>query len=164
MVAGHARHVTEVRFAHSPGRFDPAYLNSLRAFDAAFVLDLGNGTRGIIAVTTLYYDWLKPEIPKPRNVARYLEVADRSGVFAPGATDQVKGRSELAVMWLEHLLLLSMLQHASGAWTWGRYVIVHPAGIVDQSTFATMTLEELLDSHALPKATEAAVRTRYAAQ
>ena len=170
--------VTEVRFAHSPGRFDPAYLNSLRAFDAAFVLDLGDGTRGIIAVTTLYYDWLKPEIPKPRNLARYLEVADRSGVFAPGATDQVKGRSELAVMWLEHLLLLSMLQHASGAWTWGRYVIVHPAGnvdvvagcdryrglLVDQSTFATMTLEELLDSHALPKATEAAVRTRYAAQ
>ena len=30
--------------------------------------------------------------------------------------------------WLEHLLLLSMLQHPSGEWTWGRYVVVHPAG------------------------------------
>jgi hypothetical protein len=167
--------VVEVRFAHSPGRLDPAYLNSLRAFDAAFVLDLGDGTHGMVAVDTKYHDWLKPEIPKPTNLARYLEVADRSGVFAPGATDQVRGRSELAVMWLEHLLLLSMLQHESGAWTWGRYVVVHPAGnidvaagcaryrglLVDESTFATITPEGLLDSHAMPKATEAAVRARY---
>ena len=43
--------VSEVRFAHSPGRFDPAYLNSLRAFDAAFVLDLGDVTRGSWAST-----------------------------------------------------------------------------------------------------------------
>ena len=34
-------------------------------------------------------------------------------------------------MWLEHLLLLSMLQHASGTWSWGRYVVVHPAGNID---------------------------------
>ena len=31
----------EVRFLHSPGRLDPEWLNSLRAFDAAFVLDRG---------------------------------------------------------------------------------------------------------------------------
>ena len=31
-------------------------------------------------------------------------------------------------MWLEHLLLLSMLQHPSRTWSWGRYVVVHPAG------------------------------------
>ena len=37
--------VREVRFAHSPGRFDPAFLNSLRAFDVAVVLDVGDGTR-----------------------------------------------------------------------------------------------------------------------
>jgi hypothetical protein len=167
--------VTDVRFAHSPGRFDPAYLNSLRAFDAAFLLDLGDGRRGIIGVETKYHEWLKPEIPKPSNLARYLEVASRSAVFAPGATDQVDGRSELAVMWLEHLLLLSMLQHPSAGWAWGRYVVVHPAGnldvvagcdryrglLVDQSTFATLTLEDLLDSHALPKATETAVHARY---
>jgi hypothetical protein len=34
-------------------------------------------------------------------------------------------------MWLEHLLLLSMLQHVSGSWNWGRYVVVHPAGNSD---------------------------------
>src|SRR6266516_4005314 len=36
--------VCDVRFAHSPGRFDWAYLGSLRSFDAAFVLDPGDGT------------------------------------------------------------------------------------------------------------------------
>jgi hypothetical protein len=67
--------VAEVRFAHSPGRFDPAYLNSLRAFDVAFILDLGDGTQGIVGVDTRYHERAKPEIPKPSNLWRYLEVA-----------------------------------------------------------------------------------------
>jgi hypothetical protein len=164
-----------VRFAHSPGRFDPAYLNSLRAFDAAFALDPGDGTRGVVAVDVKYHEWAKPEIPRPENLARYLEVAERSAIFAPGAIDAVEGRSELAVMWLEHLLLLSMLQHASGNWSWGRYVVVHAAGnsdiaaavgrytdlLADRSTFSSMTIEELLGSGALPSKTAAALRERY---
>jgi PD-(D/E)XK nuclease superfamily protein len=123
--------VCDVRFAHSPGRFDPAYLNSLRAFDVAFVLDLGDGTHGIVGLDINYHERIKPEIPKPSNLSRYLEVAERSGVFGAGAIDAVKGRTDLAVMWLEHLLLLSMLQHVSGSWNWGRYVVVHPAGNSD---------------------------------
>lgn len=167
--------VSEVRFAHSPGRLDPAYLNSLRAFDAAFVLDRDDGTHAIVAVDVNYHEWAKPEIPKPSNLARYLEVAERSRAFRAGATDTVKGRSELAVMWLEHLLLLSMLQHVSGAWTWGRYVVVHPTGnfdiagacaryrdlLADESTFSSMTIEELLDANALPPEATAALRDRY---
>jgi hypothetical protein len=167
--------VSEVRFAHSPGRLDPAYLNSLRAFDAAFVLDLDRGTQGIVGVDTKYHEWMKPEIPKPSNLARYLEVAERSGIFKDGVLDWVEGRSEFTVMWLEHLLLLSMLQHVSQTWTWGRYVVVHPAGnsdvadacaryrdlLVDESTFSSMTLEELLDANVLPPQTTAALRERY---
>ena len=41
--------VADVRFEHSPGRLDPAYLNSLRRFDAAFVLDGDGGPQGIVA-------------------------------------------------------------------------------------------------------------------
>ena len=166
---------TEVRFAHSPGRLDPAYLNSLRAFDAAFVLDLGDGTNAIVGVDTRYYDWTKPETPRPDNMWRYLEVAERSGAFRPGATDALEARSELCVLWLEHLLVLSMLQHGSGAWAWGRYVVVHPAGnsdyveacyryrglLSDESTFSSVTLEELLDAKALPAETTMALRDRY---
>jgi len=167
--------VCDVRFAHSPGRFDPAYLNSLRAFDIAFVLDLGDGTQGILGLDTKYHEWAKPEIPRPSNLGRYLEVAERSGAFAPGATDAVSGRNDLAVMWLEHLLLLSMLQHVGGTWTWGRYVVVHPAGntdfadacaryrilLADDSTFSSVTLEDLLASDVLPRRTAAAIRERY---
>ncbi len=167
--------VSDVRFAHSPGRFDPAYLNSLRAFDAAFVLDLGDGTRGIVGVGVRYHEWAKPETPKPSNLWRTLDVAERSGAFAPGATDAVKGRSELCVMWLEHLLLLSMLQHVSGEWSWGRYVVVHPAGnsdfaeacaryrtlLADESTFSSITVEELLDADVLPAQTTVSLRDRY---
>jgi hypothetical protein len=167
--------VRDVRFAYSPGRFDAAYLNSLRSFAAAFVLDLDDGTHGIVALDVEYHERAKPEIPKPRNLRRYLEVAERSGVFKPGATDAVEGKSDLAVMWLEHLLLLSMLQHESGAWSWGRYVVVHPAGnsdyadacaryrdlLADESTFSSVTVEELLDARVLSAQTTAALRDRY---
>jgi hypothetical protein len=160
--------VVEVRFLHSPGWLDPTYLNSLRAFDAAFVLE-----RGIVAVDVKYHERAKAEIPKPENLARYVEVAERSGAFADGAIDVVKGKSDIAVMWLEHLLLHSLLQHENGAYAWGRYVVVHPAGnsdvadmadryrklLADDSTFATLTLEALLDSDVLPAAT--ALRERY---
>jgi PD-(D/E)XK nuclease superfamily len=167
--------VSDVRFAHSPGRFDPAYINSLRAFDAAFVLAQRDGTQAIVAVDVKYHERLKAEIPRPSNLRRYLEVADLSGVFRPGATDQVKGKSDLCTTWLEHLLVLSMLQHPTGAWEWGRYVVVRPAAntdfadacsryralLVDQSTFASVTLEELLDAGALPARTATALRDRY---
>jgi PD-(D/E)XK nuclease superfamily protein len=78
-------------------------------------------------------------------------------------------------MWLEHLLLLSMLQHPSGAWTWGRYVLVHPEGntdfaeaieryrglLADDSTFGSITLEDVLDAGALRPSTIKVLRARY---
>jgi hypothetical protein len=166
--------VREVRFAHSPGRFDVTYLNSLRQLDVAFVLDLGDGTSGVLGVGVGYHERNKREIPKPENRWRTEEVLHRSGVFRPAALDVFDG-SDLTVMFLEHLLLLSMLQHPSGAWSWGRHVVVHPAGnvdrvdacarydalVADRSTFAVTTLEALLAAGALPAATEAAVRARY---
>lgn len=76
---------------------------------------------------------------------------------------------------LEHLLLLSMLQHESSRWSWGRYVVAYPAGnsdfaevsnrytdlLTDHSTFASATIEELLDTGALPLETATALRERY---
>src|SRR5205823_12212759 len=97
----------------------------------AILLDLGGETQGIVALKTKYHDRIKPETPKPKNLRRYRAVAETSGVFKAGAIDAVKGRTDLAVMWLEHLLLLSMLQHGSGTWNWGRYVVVHPFGNSD---------------------------------
>lgn len=166
--------VTDVLFEHSPGRLDLAYLGSLSAFDAAFMLDLGDGTKGIVGVEIKYHERVKPETPKPIRLWRYLEIAQRSGLFGPGAIEAVNG-TDLLEMWLDHLLLLSMLQHPSGAWQWGRLVHVFPAGntdfvdacagykslLADESTFASITLDALLDSGALPKDTTAALRDRY---
>jgi hypothetical protein len=166
--------VSEIRFAHSPGRFDPAYLGSLRAFDAAFVLDLDDGTHAIVAVDIEYHEQARSAIRKPIGLTRHLEVAERSGAFESGTVEAVD-RTDLLVMSLEHLLLLSMLQHESGAWTWGRYVVLHPAGntdfadacgryralLVDRSTFGSATLELLLDAGVLRPRTVAALRERY---
>jgi len=158
-----APNVDAVHFSHSPGWLDPGYLGSLRSFDALLVLDDG----GIVAVDVKYHERAKSEQPKPENLWRYREVAERSGVFVRGAIDELAGRSELAVLWLEHLLLHSMLQHESGRWRSGRFVVVHPAGnsdvaglcaryrelLDDDSTFAELLLEELPMS--------SAVRQRY---
>ena len=167
--------VEEVRFLHSPGRLDDQWLNSLRQFDAAFVLRLKDGSHGIVAVDVTYHERLKAETPKPENLWRYGEVHERSAAFRPEAFDRVKGRSDLWSPWLEHLLLLSMLQHPSGAWTWGRYVTVHPAGnvemadrsvryaelLADATTYRSTTLEEVLGAGVLPSPELRALRDRY---
>lgn len=169
--------VSDVRFLHSPGRLDPQWLNSLRAFDAAFVLARDDGTNGIVAVDVTYHERLKPETPKPENLWRYREVHERSAAFTPEAFERVKGRSDLWSPWLEQLLLFSMLQHPSGAWTWGRFVIVHPAAnvemadmchryrelLADRATFRSTTLEEVLASGALSSRAVRMVRERYLA-
>ena len=112
---------------------------------------------------------------RPGNLARYGEVAGRANVFVPGAIDTLKQRGDLCVMWIEHLLLFSMLQHPSDGWTWGRYIVVHPAAncdladacsryhalLADETTFTTMTLEHLLDTTPLTGSTVAALRDRY---
>jgi len=166
--------VREIRFAHSPGRLDRSYLNSLRDFDAAFVLVAGGGSRAVVAVDVKLFERNKGEQVKSSNAARVMEVCERSDVFTPEVR-RLLGRTDLAVLWLEHLLLLSMLQHESREWAWGRYVVVHPADnadvvdllaryrsyLADDSTFASMTLEDLFASRALPAATTRALRARY---
>jgi hypothetical protein len=168
--------VCDVCFAHSPGRFDWSYLGSLRSFDAAIVLDLGDGTRGIVAFDVKYHEHAKSAIAKPIGRPRQREVAANAGIFELGAVDAVD-RSDLLPTCLEHLLLLSMLQHESGQWSWGRYVVVLPVGngdladvcarygelLTDRSTFSSITLEELLNSGAYPQGVLTALRMRYIA-
>ena len=166
--------VSEVHFVHSPGRFDPGYSNSLRSFDAMFVLDLPDGTNGALAIDLTYREVAERRGVKPDHMPRFGEVHDRSGAFTSGALDAVNP-SKISMIWLEHILLLSMLQHESGRWTWGRYAIVHPEGntdiaeradeyrklLVDDTTFTTATIEDLLAAKALSTRTTSAIKRRY---
>jgi hypothetical protein len=167
--------VVEVRFLHSPGRLEPEWLNSLRQFDAAFVLARQDGSHGIVAADVTFHERLKAETPKPENLWRYREVHERSAVFRPEVFDRLKGRSDLWEPWLEHLLLLSMLQHGGGEWTWGRYVTVHPADnvemadrsvryaelLADATTFRSTTLEDVLGNGILSTPAVRVLRDRY---
>ena len=75
--------VKDVRFAHSPGRLDPAYLGNLGSFDVAFILELGDGTDGILGLVTRYHERVERRLPKPARLPRYIEITERSGAFAP---------------------------------------------------------------------------------
>jgi hypothetical protein len=166
--------VSEVRFEHSPGWLDADYIGNLSSFATAFVLDRDDGSRGVIGVVTPYHDQVRREIPKPARLPRYVEVTRKSGIFKPDAVDAVNA-TDLLVTWLRHLLLLSMLQHPSGEWTWGCLVTVHPEGnvdysdacrryrnlLTDDSTFVSMTLEDVLEAEVLPARLHNAVAERY---
>ncbi len=167
--------VRSVRFLHSPGRFGPALLNSLRDFAVFFELGPSERGAGFVAVDLKFFERNKAEIPKPENLSRVCDVAEASGVFERDAVDHLGGRTEHCVMWLEHLLALAMLQHPSGRWTWGRYVVVHHRAnpdvsrlldsyggfLRDSTTYRAVGLDELLGEKVLPPSTEHAVRDRY---
>lgn len=167
--------VCDVRFEHSPGRLDLAYTGSLVAFSVAFVLDLGDGTRGIIGVEVRLHERMNAETPKPERAVHYATVAKKSRVFRPNAISALTRRSDLLVTWLTHLLVLSMLQQRDGEYAWGRFALVYPAGntdyagaaeryragLADPSSFAPVTIEELLKTSVLPKRSTTALRKRY---
>lgn len=168
--------VATTKFEHSPGRRDASFLGNQSAFDVSFHIDTGQRTRAIIGVETKYHEHAKPErIPRPVALNRYAEVTERSGVFVDGWRAALVG-TELQQIWLDHLLILAMLQHPSGTWRWGRFVLAYPsenpsfaraaaaygAVLRDADTFESRTLESLVESPAvLPAATRAAVLERY---
>jgi hypothetical protein len=166
--------VSEIKFEHSPGRLDPAYLGNRSAFDAAILLDCGDGSNGIIGIETKYHERTAAEAASSSRLARYIEVSNSSGIFRPGAIDTLIG-TDLQQIWLDHLLVLAMLQHPDHRWTWGRFVLVHPRGNTDfaqacvryrellttDKTFGSVTLEDLLNSGALKASTSAVLRARY---
>jgi hypothetical protein len=163
-----------VRFEHSPGRRDPAFLGNRSAFDVAFEIATGDD-RAIVGVETKCHEHAKVEpAPKPSALARYEEIADRSGVFVDGFRQRVVG-TDLQQIWLDHLLVLAMLQHPSRRWTWGRFVLVYPAAnpsfaraaasyralLRDGSTFEARSLEELHVEETLGPETARALWERY---
>lgn len=168
--------VSAVEFEWSPGRSrNGEYLQNRSAFDVAFILDPGNGKKGVIGVETKYHEHAVPmKQTSDKRMERYRNVARESGVFAPGATEKIIG-TELQQIWLDHLLALSMPLHPSEEWTWVRFVLVHPNGnpsfrrageeyrtlLRRSESFAINTIESLLDANVLPSEMVGRFRERY---
>lgn len=167
--------VEDVRFEWSPGRRDPRFLNNRSAFDVAFILDHPDRGRGVVGVETKYHEHANAETPPSDDrLDRYVEVTKASGIFAAGAVDQLIG-TDLQQIWLDHLLVLSMLQAPGEGWAWGRFVLVAPARIpsfseaaaryqaclTDNATFAAVTVEVVLAAGALSAQRRAAFSDRY---
>lgn len=132
----------ELLFEHSPGRRDPAFLGNRSAMDVAFEIVHERG-RAVVGVETKYHEHARAEPPpRPEALARYVELTERAGIFARGWRERLIG-TELQQLWLDHLLVLSMLQHPSRRWTWGRFVLVHPASNPNMAAAAARYRETL---------------------
>ena len=165
-----------VRFEHSPGRRNVLFLGNRSAFDVAFEIEIGAGQCGIIGVETKYQEHTKIEPPPNTHaLARYTVITECSMAFFSDWRNRVVG-TELQQIWLDHLLVLSMLQHPSGRWSWGRFILVYPEGnssfaraansyrevLKDKSTFEPRTIEDLIQtSNALDPTTAFALQRRY---
>jgi len=169
-------HVREVLFEWSPGRrLAGQYLENGSAFDVAFELVLKDGKRGILGVETKYHEDCKREnVPNTDRHRRYEEVTGNSGVMSSESMATIPG-TDLQQIWLDHLLALSMLQHASRVWNWAGFVLVHPARnpsyarateryralLEDTASFQVSTIESLLDADVLPVTTASVFEERY---
>ncbi len=114
----HQGDADQMRFEWSPGRRDPLYLNNRSAFDAAIVLELPDAHRGVIGIETKYHEDIRRErAPHPTSrLPRYREVTERSAIFGSGWEAKLVG-TDLQQFWLDHLLVLSMLQHPDAGWS-----------------------------------------------
>jgi hypothetical protein len=166
--------VSEVIFEWSPGRADRSYLGNRSSFDVAFILDLGEGRRGVLGVETKYHEHPVPVAVTPEQLPRYLEVARASGLFEESALAALP-RDTVSQLWLDHLLALSMLQHRSGQWHWARFAIVYADGnpawsplieryralLRDDQTFAPRSFDQLVAAGALESVVRDALIARY---
>jgi hypothetical protein len=173
----HQGDADQMRFEWSPGRRDPLYLNNRSAFDAAIVLELPDAQRGVIGIETKYHEDIRRErAPHPTSrLPRYREVTEGSAIFGSGWEAKLVG-TDLQQFWLDHLLVLSMLQHPDAGWSWGRFAVVYPANnpsvrdataryrdvLTTEDTFEARTVEELLDANVLHESKTAELfRERY---
>jgi hypothetical protein len=164
-----------LRFAHSPGRLDPAFLGSAGGFDASFEIE-GPGGAAFLGIVVKYHEHAAgTSVAKPEALARYVAVAERSDVFRPGFQKALAG-SPLEQLWHDHLLVLAMMQHGSQRWQHAKLVLVYPALnpsyalaakqyrelLADGATFEAVTLESFLRAPgALDRAIRDALQARY---
>jgi hypothetical protein len=141
-----------------------------------FIIARRDGARAVVGVETKYQEHAKREnVLRPAVLARCAEVTERSRAFVDDWRSRLVG-TDLQQIWLDHLLVLAMLQHPSEPCSWGRFVLVYPsenpsfaraaaeyrAVLRDATTFEARTIEALVETPgALAESTCHAIRERY---
>ncbi len=167
--------VEDVILEWSPERRTDRYLRNGTAFDAAVILRLPDGKRGVIGIETKYHEHLgHEETPEPGRLAHYRAIAEASKAFKRDSVDKLVGEP-LQQIWQDHLLAESMLLQEDENWGWSSFVLAYPSrnpsfaeGVQQYSALLAKpervqprTLESLLHSHALPEANSSALADRY---
>ena len=119
-----------VRFEWSPLRSTQGkFLGNRSAFDVAFdwTWEMAPSVSSASKRSTMRYCRREAPPHVQKRLPRDIEVANDSRAFGPVTTEAILG-TQLQQIWLDHLLVLSMLQHAPRTWTWAKFILVHPKG------------------------------------
>lgn len=162
---------SDIVFEWSPERRSDLYTRDRTAFDVALRLGAPHGPRTVIGIETKYHEHSAKEKRPPANksgaiqrhedqTAFLVDIAERSGVFAPGWHDRVL-TTDLRQIWRDHLLALSMRQHPD-RWTGEtRYALLYPrrnvsfadaarryAGVLNEgaTSFLALAIEDVVEA------------------
>ena len=131
LLAPDAKGPIDIVFEWSPERRSLDYTRDRTAFDVA--IRIGEGPRTVIGIETKYHEHsTREKKPTAKQLPHYEEQtefllgkAEKSGVFANGWQDKVL-TTDLRQIWRDHLLALSMREHAAEWTSSTRYVLIYP--------------------------------------
>lgn len=153
---GRVRDVTAVRFEYCPARGDERYTGDRSAFDVFIEHRTPKGDPGFLGIEVKYHENLNvaPAATRPRHG----EVAAAMNCFRPECLPRLRDKP-LEQIWRDHLLAGAMLQREA-QWACGAFVFLSPRDnaqcqravhayrecLSDDSTFASVTLEDVIDT------------------
>ena len=133
--------VVEVRFEHSPGRWNPSFLDNGSAFDVFLVHTTPEGGWGFVAIEVKYHENMRDKLPAQLR-PRYRQVARETGAFRDPEASSLWSRG-VWQLWLDHLLAWSLRLHPGSAYDAGISVLLHPAGNAEVAAVAAAYSEHL---------------------
>ena len=136
--------VVDVRFEHSPGRWNPSFLDNGSAFDVFLVHTTPAGGRGFVAIEVKYHENMRDKLPVQLR-PRYRQLARESGAFRDPDAASLWSRG-IWQLWLDHLLAWSLRLHSGSAYDTGISVLLHPAGNAEVAGVACAYSDQLAPS------------------
>lgn len=153
LTGGRFTEVRAINFEYSPGRRDMRYTGDRSAFDVFLECKASTGGRAFVCIEVKYHENLLG--PAGEHRARYDEIAERMGCFAPEAAASLRS-APLQQIWRDHLLA-GITRDVDG-YDDAVFVMLYPrdnahvrdavnryrACLADPATFAAWTLEDFV--------------------